>query len=438
MRRAIIGVLVITFGLLLTACNTTEPPPDGQAITLKLEDASCTEAWIELTSTNLQLPTTITLKQIDPAGDTKSQILNLTSKDSLLYIDSLLPNKNYQYQASSIQHQVSSNELSVTTMDTTSHNFTFETFTFGEHSSSVLYDVAIIDENNVLAVGEIYMNDSLGQPDPNAYNIVRWDGSEWNIGRIAFTGGCHIIYPPIRAIWAFSENDIWFASGGSLVHYDGIEYYNDCSMNSIITPPLNKIWGTSSNDLYVVGSNGTIIRYNGNLWWRMGTVTTLDIIDIWGDFNWGLESIEVIAVGSNLYSGYDRIIIFINNNGLEILDDEDINFPLSGVWFISKKKYYVAGSGIYERHNLYESKWQNGPLDITNYYIFGIRGNDVNDIAAVGGNGEVIHFNGFSWKSFLEKTKLNYGNYYEVSIKNDVIVSVGQDSPQAVITLGKR
>ena len=45
--------------------------------------------------------------------------------------------------------------------DTTSHNFTWETWTFGEHSSSVLNDVAIIDENNIWAVGEIYMNDSL-------------------------------------------------------------------------------------------------------------------------------------------------------------------------------------------------------------------------------------------------------------------------------------
>ena len=54
--------------------------------------------------------------------------------------------------------------------DTTSHNFTWQTWTFGEHSSSVLYDVVIIDENNIWAVGEIYLSDSLGQPDPHAYN----------------------------------------------------------------------------------------------------------------------------------------------------------------------------------------------------------------------------------------------------------------------------
>ena len=46
--------------------------------------------------------------------------------------------------------------------DTTSHNFTWQTFTFGEHSSSTLYDVAIINDSSIWAVGEIYMNDSLG------------------------------------------------------------------------------------------------------------------------------------------------------------------------------------------------------------------------------------------------------------------------------------
>jgi hypothetical protein len=71
-------------------CDTTDPP-DNKSLTLKLEDVSCTEAWIELTTTNLQLPATITLKQTNPTGDTKSHILNLNTKDSLLYIDSLLP-----------------------------------------------------------------------------------------------------------------------------------------------------------------------------------------------------------------------------------------------------------------------------------------------------------------------------------------------------------
>ena len=167
-------LLLILFGI--SRCNTTEPPPDEKAITLKLEDVSCTEAWITLNS-NIKLPATIELKQNSQVVKT----INLNKSDSLLYIDSLLPNTSYQYQVSSNKHQVSSNSLNITTMDTTSHNFTWQTWTFGEHSSSVFIDVAIINENNIWAVGEIYMNDSLGQPDPNAYNVAHWDGSEWKL-----------------------------------------------------------------------------------------------------------------------------------------------------------------------------------------------------------------------------------------------------------------
>ena len=71
MKQVIFGLIVISLGLLLKACNTTEPP-EGQGINLKLEDVSCTEAWITLTTTNLPLPTTITLNQTNPSGDTKS------------------------------------------------------------------------------------------------------------------------------------------------------------------------------------------------------------------------------------------------------------------------------------------------------------------------------------------------------------------------------
>jgi len=89
---------------LLLSCNTTEPPINGSEIALKLEDVSCTEAWITLTTTNLQLPATVTLKQDNQTRST----INLVKTDTLLYIDSLLPNTNYQYQVSSDQQPATS------------------------------------------------------------------------------------------------------------------------------------------------------------------------------------------------------------------------------------------------------------------------------------------------------------------------------------------
>jgi hypothetical protein len=73
----------ILIALALLNCNTTEPPINEKEITLKLEDVSCTEGWISLTTTNLKFPTTVTLKQ-----DNQTRItINLIKADSLLYID---------------------------------------------------------------------------------------------------------------------------------------------------------------------------------------------------------------------------------------------------------------------------------------------------------------------------------------------------------------
>ena len=95
MKRLILllGLIVIIF-----SCNTTEPPPQKPPepeITLAQEDASAIEAWIKITTTNLQLPTTITLKR----NNTVEQTISLLTQDSVIYIDSLLHKTTYTFQA---------------------------------------------------------------------------------------------------------------------------------------------------------------------------------------------------------------------------------------------------------------------------------------------------------------------------------------------------
>jgi hypothetical protein len=66
------------------------------------------------------------------------------------------------------------------TADTTSHNYTWQLELLGNGAGSgVFYDVAIINDTLAYAVGELYMKDSLGQDDPHAYNVARWNGRQW-------------------------------------------------------------------------------------------------------------------------------------------------------------------------------------------------------------------------------------------------------------------
>jgi hypothetical protein len=188
-------------------------------LSLTLEDVSCTEAWITLKTNNLQLPATLNLIK----DNTIKKTISLQTADTLLYIDSLLPNQIYKFHSviQSINH--SSNEITVTTLDTTSHNFTFETWTFGGTAgSSTLYDVAIVNENCIWAVGEIYVADTSAN-GYTMYNAVHWDGNEWNLKRITVNFRGFLITPALEGIFAFSPTQIWLA-GGLTIFGDGTNW----------------------------------------------------------------------------------------------------------------------------------------------------------------------------------------------------------------------
>jgi hypothetical protein len=428
--KAIIIFLSLVISLGIISCDTNEPPTNS-IITLKLEEVSCIEAWIELTTTNLQLPATITLKQINPTGETKYQILNLNTQDSLLYIDSLLPNKSYQYQVSSIENPATSNKLSVTTMDTTSHNFTFETFTFGGTAgSSVLYDVAIINENDIWAVGEIYIADT-SINGYTTYNAVHWDGNEWELKRIYYYGNCSAVeYPPLKAIWVFSANNIVITNGGSIGWFNGTSVNLDCGVNPLLTGAINKIWGSSSNDLYVVGNNGNIARYLNGTWSRIESGTTTNINDVWGlNDKDGLE--KIYCAVSFVFQVGDQKILTIKNNKVDSLS-WNTGRRIHSVWTCSNSYLYTAGGGIFENKRGYWNEVTEVPL----YYSDNIRGTEINNIFVCGDFGLFAHFNGSTWKTYNEL--YIQGIYFSVTVKNNMVITVGLEGNRAIIVKGTR
>jgi hypothetical protein len=111
-----------------------------------------------------------------------------------------------------------------TGQDTTNHNFTFQTWSFGAHSISILYDVAIINENDIWAVGEIYLNDSTGQPDPHSYNGIHWNGIEWTVLKIptlAWNSTNIFWSDPLKTLWAFDQNNLWVTTGDQVINFNG-------------------------------------------------------------------------------------------------------------------------------------------------------------------------------------------------------------------------
>ena len=421
MKILLLTAALLISSLVLFSCKKDNPLPPGEQpqISLTLEDTSCTEAWIKLTTANISLPAEVILMQ----DDSVTQVISLNSSDTLLYVDTLLPNHTYNFHTTIQTYNISSNVVNVTTMDTTSHNFTFQTWTFGgEAGSCTLYDVAIIDENNIWAVGEIYLLDSTGVPDPNAYNAVHWDGNQWELKRIRTNACGGVVYPPIQAIFAFSADDILFAHiDGSITHYDGIAFRNDCSLITQLNGSANKIWGTSRYDYYAVSGNGFIAHYQNGQWSRIESGTTTTIQDIWGS-----ENLILCAV-SNVASPGDRKILEVTSNQVtDFLWNTDRR--VHSIWFKNKYAIYTSGGGVF---SLKDGIHWNEITEIPLYYSESIRGENYNNIWVTGDFGLLAHYNGFTWKVFNGPAA---DIYYACAVKGNTTIFVGTKGGKAIVS----
>ncbi len=420
-------LFLFSFFLLSSCKRSTEPLYNPKTLQLTVADVSCTEAWLKL---NAQIA------QKD-SSDLKLQLYRndrlivnkpLTNADSVLYVDGLQPATTYSFSAKVLKNdklQATSNKLPVTTMDTTSHNYTWQTFEFGgQGGSSSFYDVAIIDENDIWAVGEIYTAD-------DKYNAAHWNGEKWELRKIANDS-----YPR-RVVYAFGKNDVWF---DGTIKWDGTVHMK----NFPLLPNgdgwyENAMWGTSNDDFYLVGDYGMIAHYDGWQWQRIESGTDLDIHDIWGDTNPFTGKTEILAVASVFeYNEQGKLLLKIKNKNVSYVDTTGLPDALQTIWFKSGKIYYLAGDGLYLKKlnaNSFE-KWFK-INDLPKLYKNAIRGTYINNIFVVGAYGLISHFNGITWHNYNPKEfPLIYGSYYSMDLKNNIVVAVGFKDEAGYILMG--
>jgi hypothetical protein len=431
-------VLFITFFFFTTlTCKKSSPvnPDENNKIIFTFEDASCTEAWFNLKINDLQFPVRVDLYK-DNFLNKSLNVFGTT--DTTFYIEYLLPKKKYEVYVkvkSNNGEELTSERINFETMDTTSHNFTWQSWEFGQHSSSTLYDVAIIDENNIWAVGEIYMLDSLGNPDPNAYNTVHWDGTKWELKRIYTYSKCSSIdYAPLRSIYAFASNKIVVTSGGGMWWFDGNRWIAECSINPLLTGAINKLWGSSSEDLYAVGNNGNIAHWDGRKWTKIESGTYVDINDVFGVIDTTSNNQKVFcAVSFVLQLGEHKILTIDENNKVDSLH-WNTGRRVNSIWSNKGRIVYTSGGGVFNNKVGYWVEETEIPL----YYTNRIRGNGLNDIFAVGDFALLTHFNGMQWNVYKEFLQIPATSFNSITVKDNIIAIVGYSGDKALIITGKR
>ena len=441
--KKIFNFLIILFSLTFIfdiSCNNPTSPPkpkpeNPKAIKLKLLDVSCTEAFIKVTASDTVLPVNINLTKDD------SSLFNfiLTQNDTVVIDTTLLPNKTYIYQTTAeIKGKTEkSDTIQVESLDTTSDNFNWQIYAFGNpnYGSSTLFDVSVVNENNIWAVGEIH-NDTTGL----LYNAAHWGGSSWELKRISVQYHGNLITPPLYGVYAFSATDIWFSSGVP-IYGDGTNWtqYHLFDMGILGQDDgyLTKIWGTSSSNIYYVGTLGTIVHYQNGTWSKIESGTTTNINDIWGYYNTSSNRGSVLCVASNIFhQGEYRLLAVSGSVAHDTLNWSYTDW-LKGVWF--KNQYspvYICGSGVkmYKNNN-----WSL--INLPNYFTEAIRGENTNNIYVVGDFGVVAHFNGMRWKTIDEL--FGIGKFLGLSVKDNTVAICGYSASggivgSSIVIIGKK
>jgi hypothetical protein len=304
----------------------------------------------------------------------------------------------------------------------------------------VLFDVTIINENNIWAVGEINIADT-SINGYTTYNAVHWDGSQWELKRILYQGS----FWAIRTVFALNENDIWFSA---FVRYDGQNFIELPIPPILMGWTINKIWGTSNNDLYFVGEGGNVAHYLNGIWSMIASETDVGLLDVWGTPD------DNIVWASGREDGNKTVLIKIENNIANIVFEDQypwqikigrISGGISSIWTNSKNFIYLT-TPITAYRCLSTTSGEGKEIYTFYDYLNGgtirIRGNSGNDIITSGSNCSILHYNGFSWKRYEQFTDINTV-LWSSNIKGNILAAVGDKLEnlfyyKAIVIVGRR
>jgi hypothetical protein len=421
-----LGILFSLIFLLTPACQRDLSPVKKTQIKLSVEYTEATEVWLKLEVLPLDSEAVFTVRR-----DSHTVFYGkLNKSDTLLHDENLEPAHNYSFSA---YREVNGKaygykaQATTTTMDTTSHTFDRYEYFFGDNGGW-FNDVCVISENDVWAVGKIYVQDTL-------YNCVHWNGTEWSLIRIPRNLYDYVSYGELYAIDGIAQNDIWFSGGATFVHWDGNAFTTVAFLKEYLEDPdyspLRKL-RVVDGIVYAGSYYGNLIQFNGSNWQKLETATNSAINDIFHIQNDKEEQPYILATVSDVYLISTDMIIQITDINVEPMFGWQNTFqtPYS-IWFMDKNKYWVCGGSIYIRG--FNKKWYEDSTFTYSDFLFGIRGSDKNDIFVVGDRNFISHFNGSSWYNISQ----NYsgGRYYRLDIGGDLMATVGRKNNKATILM---
>lgn len=434
-------ILICAGGILLgLSCEKQSTPvqPLNPQLTLTVE-AGVIEAWLTVTTGEAEGMELLITR------DGAERLRFAAIAETTVVDTGLLPARGYSYTALLQQagQTVKQTSASLATMDTTSHNFSWTIDTVGIFGS-LLFDVAIINENDIWAVGDIQHFDSTGQLI--SYNAVHWDGQQWELKQIpvkAFPNSNSTIIAALQSIIVFDTNDIFVTTGGQVIRYDGNNWgqwiFLWTDLHDTTFGGINKFWGTNNTDLWGAGDKGNIFHFDGNNWQRIESGTDILLRDISGFYDPATGEEKIYASGFS--SDFQEGVVLRKSGGQWEVLDNGVDGPLSSlyynnfasVWTSQSNVFYVtAFNRVYRVTALNDRQYRVSLMLENENGIYRIRGSAGNNIFVVGDRVKLKHFNGVNWRHFSEFDALISMDCLDV--KEDIIVA----ADLGIIITGRR
>ncbi|MGE5680863.1 MAG: hypothetical protein ACM34K_08275 [Bacillota bacterium] len=287
------------------------------------------------------------------------------------------------------------NEKKDTPPDSTSQDFTFEVKRFGMPGpTSGFYDLWTFDENNIWAVGDVFLDEPSGPEYGTEYNIMQWNGKEWKgRGELFSSSG-------IYSICALDTGRVYLSPGIALVYKNGQFKWADFSkMGFENWDSMEKIWASSEDNVWGVGHWGIIMHYDGKEWKRIAFDRQWYFYSITGSKTAGVA----YALGVN--NSYQTIIVKLQNSKAEVIYTSESQYTPYNGWTLTlanEKELYIGYGPIWKFNVETKSKqvvftpssptsigasYTVSPMDI---YFYGMSW--TTDV--------MIHFNGKRFKEF--------------------------------------
>jgi hypothetical protein len=309
--------------------------------------------------------------------------------------------------------------------DTTSHMYTWFVDTLGEAPSHV-YDVCAVNENDVWAVGYFPVFNPLDRTDESRFcNAAHWDGVTWTLKRFEPLFQGHPTFSEQKAVQAFSVNDLWTDPAR---HWDGVTWTVP-DMNWL-RGAVEKLWGSSSSNMYFVGTNGSLIRWDGgNFTPELGLRTTAWNRDVWGQG----DTVLIAATDPDMVSMMVGYILRVERNTFKGIEFA-ANMPASSVWGIDGIWYCCGGRTVYRK----DGKHWSQVLGYDPNIYRSVRGTSTRDVCVTLEGGRIMHFNGSTWAEIHSYD--NNGFFYPraLTMSGSAVFSVGDVNQRAIVYRGYR